>query len=88
MADPRYHFFGFDPDLSLKVQLDEGLRVIGCRRALVRHDEFLDDRKRADLPAGRQDNDKLFAKWSLPPRNGYPDPVPIYRRMLVERGWL
>ncbi|MCH7885452.1 MAG: glycosyltransferase family 2 protein [Planctomycetes bacterium] len=87
-ADQRYHFFGFDPDLSLKVQLDEGLRVIGCRRALVHHDEFLDDRKRGDLPAGRHDNDKLFAKWNLPPRNGYPDPVPIYRRMLVERGWL
>jgi GT2 family glycosyltransferase len=87
-ADERYHFFGFDPDLSLKIQFHEGLKVLGCRRALIHHDEDHDDRKREDLPLGREDNEKLFAKWSLPPRGGYPDPRPAYRRLLQERGLL
>ncbi|UCC32493.1 MAG: glycosyltransferase family 2 protein [Phycisphaerales bacterium] len=85
-ADERYYFFGFDPDLSLKVQLGEGLRVIGCRDALIRHDECHDDRKLADLSIGEEDNAKLFAKWNLPERDSYPDPVPGYRRMLIDRG--
>ena len=87
-ADERYYFFGFDPDLSLKVQLDEGLKVIGCREALIHHDEDHDDRKRCDLPIGQEDNAKLFAKWNLPERGSYPDPAPAYRRMLIERGLL
>ncbi|MGB2986998.1 MAG: glycosyltransferase family 2 protein [Phycisphaerae bacterium] len=85
-ADERYYFFGFDPDLSLKVQLDEGLTVIGCRKALIHHDECHDDRKQADLSIGEEDNAKLFAKWDLPERGGYPDPAPAYRRMLIDRG--
>jgi len=85
-ADERFYFFGFDPDLSLKIQLDEGLKVIGCRRALVRHEEHHDDRKVADLEAGRDDNEKLFAKWNLPEPGAYPDPAPAYREMLVARG--
>ncbi len=87
-ADERYYFFGFDPDLSLKVQLGEGLKVIGCREALIRHDECHDDRKLADLSIGEEDNARLFAKWNLPERGSYPDPVPGYRRMLVDRGLL
>lgn len=87
-ADERYYFFGFDPDLSLKVQLQEGLKVIGCRTALIHHDEHHDERKRADLSAGDEDNAKLFAKWDLPEIGAYPDPVPQYRRMLTERGLL
>ena len=87
-ADERYYFFGFDPDLSLKVQLEEGLEVIGCRRALIHHDEHPDERKAQDLSAGAEDNAKLFAKWDLPERDGYPDPVPAYRRMLTERDLL
>ena len=85
-ADERYYFFGFDPDLSLKVQLQAGLKVIGCRKALIHHDEHHDDRKEADLPIGQEDNAKLFAKWNLPERGSYPDPVPVYHRMLIDRG--
>ena len=85
-ADERFYFFGFDPDLSLKIQRDEGLAVIGCREALIHHDEHHDERKIEDLAAGATDNAKLFAKWSLPERGTYPDPVPIYRRMLIARG--
>jgi len=85
-ADERFYFFGFDPDLSLKIQLEEGLKVLGCRRALVRHEEHHDDRKVSDLTAGREDNEKLFAKWNLPDPGSYPDPAPAYRKVLVERG--
>ncbi len=85
-ADERYYFFGFDPDLSLKVQLEEGLGVIGCRSALIHHDEFHDERKQDDLAVGEEDNAKLFAKWDLPPRGDYPDPRPAYLKMLVDRG--
>ena len=85
-ADERYYFFGFDPDLSLKVQLQAGLKVIGCRRALVHHDEHHDDRKVADLSPGETDNEKLFAKWDLPEKDSYPDPGPAYREMLEQRG--
>jgi len=85
-ADERFYFFGFDPDLSLKVQINEGLKVIGCRQALIHHDEHHDERKLSDLAAGQEDNAKLFAKWNLPPAGGYPDPASAYRRMLIERG--
>ena len=85
-ADERFYFFGFDPDLSLQVQLDQGLEVIGCRRALIHHEEHQDERKASDLPIGEQDNVKLFAKWNLPEKDSYPDPGPAYRRMLIERG--
>jgi GT2 family glycosyltransferase len=86
-ADERFYFFGFDPDLSLKIQLQEGLRVVGCRKALIHHDEHHDDRKVADLVPGREDNEKLFAKWPLlPPAGQYPDPTPQYLRMLTRRG--
>lgn len=87
-ADERYYFLGFDPDLSLKVQLGEGLKVVGCREALIRHDECPDDRKLADLSIGEEDNARLFAKWNLPEWNSYPDPVPVYRQMLIDRGLL
>ena len=85
-ADERYYFFAFDPDLSLKLRFEQGLEVIGCREALMHHDEYHDDRKVGDLAAGDEDNAKLFAKWDLPARGAYPDPAPAYRRMLAERG--
>ncbi|HNQ23193.1 MAG TPA: glycosyltransferase family 2 protein [Phycisphaerae bacterium] len=85
-ADERYYFFAFDPDLALKVQLEAGLKVIGCRQAFVHHDEDHDERKLGDMSAGNEDNAKLFAKWNLPPKDSYPDPGPAYRALLAERG--
>ncbi len=80
-ADERFYFFGFDPDLSLKVQLQSGYKVMGCRRSLIHHEEFHDERKINDLPIGQTDNAKLFAKWNLPAPDAYPDPGPAYREM-------
>jgi len=85
-ADEGYYFFGFDPDLSLKVQLEAGLKVVGCPDALIHHDELPDDRKTADLPAGDADNERLFAKWPLPAKGSYPDPAAGYADMLRARG--
>jgi GT2 family glycosyltransferase len=84
-ADEGYYYFGFDPDLSLKIQLDEGLKVLGCRDALVHHDQHHDKRKMADLPSGKRDNDRLFNKWGLPDPGCYPDPGPGYRAMIESR---
>ncbi|NOT02078.1 MAG: glycosyltransferase family 2 protein [Phycisphaerales bacterium] len=81
-ADERYYFFAFDPDMALKIQLHAGLKVVGCRDALVHHDEYHDDRKWADLSVGQDDNAKLFAKWNLPAPNTYPDPAPAYQAMI------
>jgi GT2 family glycosyltransferase len=85
-ADERFYFFGFDPDLSLKLQIEHGLSVVGCRDALIRHEEYHDDRKRGDLTAGNEDNAKLFAKWNLPDPDCYADPVPVYQRVLARCG--
>lgn len=85
-ADERFYFFGFDPDLSLKIQLNERLEVIGCRQALIQHEEYHDERKRTDLPFGQDDNARLFEKWDLPQPGDYPDPRPAYRKMLSDRG--
>jgi GT2 family glycosyltransferase len=84
--DERYYFCAWDPDLSLKVQREAGLKVIGCRQALIYHEELADERKHEDLPIGQEDNKKLFAKWQLPAKNSYPDPAPAYQEMLRERG--
>jgi len=85
-ADERYFFFGFDPDLALKIQIEAGLKVVGCREALVAHEEYHDDRKLSDLDAGAQDNCKLFAKWDLPEKDSYPDPQGPYFEMLSKLG--
>lgn len=85
-VDERYFFFGFDPDLSLKVQRQAGRCVVGCRQALIRHEEHHCERKRQDLAAGRADNEKLFDKWSLPAPGAYPDPVPGYQALLARFG--
>ena len=61
------------------------LLVVGCRRALVYHEEHHDERKLGDLDAGASDNAKLFAKWTLPEKGAYPDPAPAYRDMLAAR---
>ena len=83
--DERYYFCAWDPDLSLKVQHEAGLKVLGCRDALVYHEELIDDRKRDDMAIIEADNAKLFAKWNLPAKFSYPDPAPTYQAMLRER---
>jgi GT2 family glycosyltransferase len=86
--DERFYFFGADPDLALTIQLDVGLKVLGCRDALIHHDEDHDERKLEDLPTGTADNDLLFAKWRLPEPGTYPDPCPGYQELLRTRGLL
>lgn len=86
--DERYYFCAWDPDLSLKVRREAGLKVVGCRRALVYHEELIDERKADDLSVWDEDNARLFAKWRLPEKDSYPDPGPAYRVMLRQRGWL
>ncbi len=87
-ADERYYFFGFDTDLSLTLQIEKKLEVLGCRQALIHHDELPDERKTADLERGDKDNAKLFAKWDLPGPGGYPHPASPYLDLLASRGLL
>ncbi|MBN1488769.1 MAG: glycosyltransferase family 2 protein [Phycisphaerae bacterium] len=86
--DERYYFCAWDPDLSLKVQREAGLKVVGCREAIVFHEELIDERKSADTAIIEADNEKLFQKWQLPPKFSYPDPAPAYREMLETRNLL
>lgn len=86
--DERYYFCAWDPDLSLKVQREAGLKVLGCRAALVYHEELIDPRKSADMSVIERDNAALFAKWNLPAKSSYPDPAPAYQNLLRERGLL
>lgn len=83
--DERYYFCAWDPDLALKVQRDAGLKVVGCRTALVYHEELIDERKSHDLAIVDADNEKLFMKWQLPPKFSYPDPAPAYQQFCRER---
>ncbi|GMU21812.1 MAG: hypothetical protein AMXMBFR13_19010 [Phycisphaerae bacterium] len=83
--DEGYYFCAWDPDLSLKIQFEAGLKVVGCRQALVYHEELIDERKRDDLRIVEEDNARLFAKWSLPEKFTYPDPAPPYQEMMRER---
>lgn len=84
--DERYYFCAWDPDLSLKVQREAGLRVVGCREALIHHEELIDARKSDDMKIADEDNAKLFAKWGLPAAFSYPDPGPAYRDMVRRMG--
>ncbi|MBK8913326.1 MAG: glycosyltransferase [Phycisphaerales bacterium] len=87
--DPEYVFCGWDPDLSLKVQVQAGLRVIGAPDALVWHAEHQDERKRDDAARLRNaDNERLFRKWNLPEKDAFPDPRPEYLALLRSRGLL
>lgn len=85
-ADEGYRFFGFDPDLALRIQEEHGLLVLGCPEALIDHDEHHDDRKLADLDLGRADNERLFSRWNLPDPGAYPDPCPAYLQRIRDRG--
>jgi GT2 family glycosyltransferase len=66
--DERFFLYGADPDFSLKVW-HAGLAVEPAWESFIEHDEHADDRRAADSDRGRRDNEMLFAKWDLPPRN-------------------
>jgi GT2 family glycosyltransferase len=68
--DERYYFYAADPDLSLKAW-DAGLRIEPAFGVLIDHDQQGDDRRLVDAEVGKADNEKLFAKWDLPPANPF-----------------
>ena len=87
--DTDYYFCAWDPDLSLKVQREAGLKVLSSPAAAVFHEELHDQRKAADGGAVRtRDNERLFKKWNLPPKGQFPDPRPAYLELLQRRGLL
>lgn len=63
--DERLRMYGADPDFSLKVWHEAGLRVEPCPGALVRHVEAEDERGAVDRAGQDADNAVLFAKWGL-----------------------
>ena len=66
--DERYFINGADPDFSLKIW-NSGRTVAPAYGALIDHDEHDDGRRAVDSTQGREDNERFFAKWNLPPRN-------------------
>ncbi len=66
--DPRYYVCAADPDFSLKAW-DAGLSVVPARSSFIDHDEVEDARRAVDSPRGAADNQRLFAKWNLPPKS-------------------
>ncbi len=68
--DENYYFYAADPDLSLKAW-HAGLRVEPAFGVLIDHDQQSDDRRLVDSDNGKADNEKLFAKWDLPPANPF-----------------
>ncbi len=68
--DERFYFYGADPDLSLKAW-HAGMRIEPAYACYVDHEQHDDDRRAQDNSVGREDNQKLFAKWDLPDKNPY-----------------
>jgi GT2 family glycosyltransferase len=68
--DERYFTCAADPDLSLKAWF-AGLSIVPGWGAMIDHDVLEDDRRAEDSAVAKKDNQKLFAKWDLPPRNPY-----------------
>jgi GT2 family glycosyltransferase len=66
--DERYFLNAADPDLSLKAW-QAGMRIEPAYGSIIEHDEHEDDRRIDDSARGREDNEKLFAKWDLPSKN-------------------
>ncbi len=66
--DERYFVAAADPDLSLKAW-NAGLRILPAYGTMIDHDELTDLRRQDDNERYREDNEKLFAKWNLPPKN-------------------
>lgn len=68
--DERFYFYAADPDLSLKAW-HAGLRIEPAYACHIDHDQHADERRAEDASHGREDNEKLFAKWNLPEKNPY-----------------
>jgi GT2 family glycosyltransferase len=66
--DEGYFVAAADPDLSLKAW-HAGLRIIPAYGCAIDHDEIDDPRRQLDHPRAIADNQRLFAKWDLPPKN-------------------
>jgi GT2 family glycosyltransferase len=66
--DERFFVAAADPDLSLKAW-HAGLKVVPAYGTMIDHDELSDLRRQDDNQRGREDNERLFAKWDLPPKN-------------------
>ncbi|HVT87480.1 MAG TPA: glycosyltransferase [Tepidisphaeraceae bacterium] len=68
--DERFYICGADPDLSLKAWYS-GMSIVPAIGAIIDHDEVEDARRVEDSAQAKHDNDALFEKWELPPRNPY-----------------
>jgi GT2 family glycosyltransferase len=68
--DERYYLNGADPDLSLKAW-NAGMKIVPAYGAVIDHDEVEDIRRATDSSRANEDNEKLFAKWQLPPKNPF-----------------
>jgi GT2 family glycosyltransferase len=68
--DAAYRFCAADPDLSLKAWF-AGYRVEPAWGVCLDHDETQDERRNDDAPHMRADNERLFAKWELPPKSPF-----------------
>lgn len=85
--DTGYRFCAWDPDLSLKIQRDAGRAVVGLPTARAWHEEHIDERKENDARSQRRiDNERLFAKWSLPAKGDFAPPQPAYRALAARCG--
>lgn len=66
--DERFYFYAADPDLSLKAW-HAGYQIIPGFGCCIDHDEHEDDRRATDATRAAADNELLFSKWNLPPKN-------------------
>ncbi|MCS7033019.1 MAG: glycosyltransferase [Phycisphaerae bacterium] len=74
--DERYFVAAADPDLSLKAWC-AGMKVVPAYGTMIDHDELSDLRRQIDNEQYRADNEKLFAKWLLPPKSEVNDFDPL-----------
>jgi GT2 family glycosyltransferase len=63
--DERYYAAAWDADLALQIHKNAKLHVVGCREALVEHDELFDNRKRTEAAMVQRDLERLSSKWEL-----------------------
>ncbi|MGF1633524.1 MAG: glycosyltransferase family 2 protein [Phycisphaerae bacterium] len=66
--DEGYWMYAADPDLSLKAW-SCGKQVVPGWTSAIDHDEADDENRLANTPQMHLDNERLFDKWALPPKN-------------------